>query len=155
AREMAEAAAASRATLTIGYNMRRMGSSKYLRSFVQSGDLGKPIYTRTWLLDNAIPSWGRHYVRALAGGGVFMADAGHVLDLALYVADFPRPVTVSASATRLFPRKRAATLSESEVAEYDVEDLGSAHIRFDDGSWMTLEVSWGWDSIEPSYSFEM
>ena len=42
-----------------------------------------------------------------------------------------------------------------EAAAYDVEDLASAHVRFTDGSWMTLEVAWGWDAPEPSYSFEM
>jgi predicted dehydrogenase len=84
-----------------------------------------------------------------------MADAGHVLDLALFVAGYPRPTTVSASATRLFPGKRASVVSQSEASAYDVEDLASGHIRFADGSWMTLEVSWVRDALEPSYSFEM
>jgi predicted dehydrogenase len=152
AREMASAAARSDVTLTLGYNMRRMGSAQYLRELVGSGRVGRALYTRTWCLDTEIPSWGKHHVRALSGGGVFMADAGHVLDLALFVAGFPRPTTLSASATRVFPSKRAGAI---EAREYDVEDLGSAHIRFEDGSWMTLEVSWLWDAPEPSYSFEM
>jgi predicted dehydrogenase len=155
AREMADAARRSGRTLTLGYNMRHMGSSRFLREFVERGDLGRPLYTRTWCLDNAVPSWGKHYVRALAGGGVFMADAGHVLDLALWVAGYPRPTTVSASCTRVFPRKRASAVPPEEAATYDVEDLGTAHIRFVDGSWVTLEVAWGWDAPEPSYSFEM
>jgi predicted dehydrogenase len=155
AQEMAEAARRSGKTLTLGYNMRHMGSSRFLRRLVEDGELGRPIYTRTWCLDNAVPAWGKHHVRALAGGGVFMADAGHVLDLALWVAGYPTPTTLSASCTRVFPRKRAAAVPPDEAAAFDVEDLASAHIRFTDGSWMTLEVAWGWDAPEPSYSFEM
>ena len=155
AHEMAEAARRSGKTLTLGYNMRHMGSSRFLRQLVEGGELGRPLYTRTWCLDNAVPAWGKHHVRALAGGGVFMADAGHVLDLALWTAGYPAPTTVSASSTRVFPRKRASAVPVEEAAAYDVEDLASAHIRFADGSWMTLEVAWGWDAPEPSYSFEM
>jgi predicted dehydrogenase len=155
AREMAAAAAATSATLTLGYNMRRMGSAQYLRSLVESGEIGRPMYTRTWCLDSEVPAWGKHYVAALAGGGVFMADAGHVLDLALFVGGYSRPTTVSASSTRVFPRKRAGMIPPDEAAAYDVEDLASAHIRFDDGTWMTLEVAWGWDAPKPSYSFEL
>src|SRR5262245_16296983 len=155
AREMAAAAAGSGATLTLGYNMRHMGSARYVRALVESGEIGRPIYTRTWCLDSDIPSWGKHHVAALAGGGVFMADAGHVLDLALFVTGYSRPTTVSASSTRVFPRKRASAMPSDEAAAYDVEDLGTAHIRFEDGSWMTLEVAWAWDAPEPSYSFEL
>jgi predicted dehydrogenase len=155
AREMTAAAAAGSATLTLGYNMRRMGSAQYLRSLVESGEVGRPIYARTWCLDSDVPAWGQHHVAALAGGGVLMADAGHVLDLALFVRGYSRPTTVSASSTRVFPRKRARAVPPDEAAAYDVEDLASAHIRFDDGTWMTLEVAWGWDAPEPSYSFEL
>ena len=84
-------------------------------------EVGRPVYTRTWCLDNAVPAWGKHHVRALAGGGVFMADAGHVLDLALWVAGYPTPTTLSASCTRVFPRKRAAAVPPDEAAAFDVE----------------------------------
>jgi predicted dehydrogenase len=84
-----------------------------------------------------------------------MADAGHVLDLALFVAGYPRATSVAASATRLFPSKRASSLPHTEAVAYDVEDLAAAHIRFADDSFMTLEAAWGWDAPEPSYSFEM
>jgi predicted dehydrogenase len=155
AREMAAAARRTGKSLTLGYNMRHMGSSRFLHDYVERGELGKPLYTRTWCLDNDVPAWGQHHVRALAGGGVFMADAGHVLDLALWVAGYPEPTTVSATSTQVFPRKRQSTMSAEAAASYDVEDLAAAHIRFADGSWMTLEVSWCWDAPEPSYSFEM
>jgi predicted dehydrogenase len=153
--EMAAAARESGRTLTLGYNMRHMGSSRYLRSVVERGELGPVVCMRAWCLDNAVPSWGRHYTRELAGGGVLMADAGHVLDLTLFVAGYPRPTTVSASATRVFPRKRASAVPRELHAAYDVEDHAGAHVRFADGSWLTLDLAWGWDAPAPSYSFEL
>jgi predicted dehydrogenase len=154
-REMAAAAREAGKTLTLGYNMRHMGSSRYLREFVASGQLGRVISMRAWCLDTGVPSWGPHYTHALAGGGVLMADAGHVLDLALFVAGFPCPTTVTASMTRAFPAKRGSALPPERHSAYDVEDHAAGFVRFADGSWLTLEVAWGWDAPEPSYSFEI
>ena len=139
---------------TLGCNMRHMGSASFLNRFVDEGRLGRPLDTRAWSKYTEIPWWGKHYVKAVAGGGVVAADAVHVLDVALWVAGHPEAVAVSASATRVFPRKRAST-APSAAASYDVEDLATAHIRFVDGSWMTLELGWGWNRVESSYSFEV
>ena len=139
-------AAARRANrfLTVGFNMRFLPAAGALRGFVGEGKLGKPLYTRAWALATDIPWWGKHYVKAVSGGGVLASTAVHVLDLALWVAGSPEPVSVSASMTRVFPRKRATTAPSSEAAaSYDVEDLLSGHLRFADGSWMTLEAGWG------------
>ena len=136
--------------------MRHMGSAAFLKRFVGEGSLGRPLYTRAWSKYTEIPWWGTHHVKAVAGGGVVAADAVHVLDVALWVAGHPEAAAVSALTTRVFPRKRASTAPSAEAAaSYDVEDLASAHIRFVDGSWMTLELGWGWNRIESSYSFEI
>ena len=153
--EMATTARETGKTLTLGYNMRQMGSSRYARSLVASGELGPIVCMHAWCLDPEIPAWGKHYSRAVAGGGVFMADAGHVLDLTLFVAGYPRPTTVTASAARMFPHKRAATLPPERHGDYDVEDHAAGHVRFADGSWLTLQLAWGWDALAPSYSFEL
>jgi predicted dehydrogenase len=155
-REMVEKASQCGRFFTLGCNMRHMGSAAFLKRFVDEGRLGRPLYTRAWSKYTEIPWWGKHYVKAVAGGGVVAADAVHVLDVALWVAGHPEAVAVSASVTRAFPQKRASTAPSAEAAaSYDVEDLASAHIRFVDGSWMTLELGWGWNRIESSYSFEI
>ena len=155
-REIVDAANRCGRFFTLGCNMRHMGSASFLKRFVDEGRLGRPLYTRAWSKYTEIPWWGKHYVKAVAGGGVVAADAVHVLDVALWVAGHPEAVAVSASATRVFPRKRASTAPSAEAAaSYDVEDLATAHIRFVDGSWMTLELGWGWNRVESSYSFEV
>src|SRR5207247_2902527 len=102
------------------------------------------------------PWWGRHYVRALSGGGALASTAVHLLDLALWMAGSPRPLTASASMATVFPRKRAATAPGPEqAAADDVDDLISGHVRCEGGFWLTLEGSWVWDREGWDYSFAL
>lgn len=154
--EMAQAAERAGRTLTFGFNMRYMPSARFLKRHIVEGRLGRPIYTRAWTKATDIPWWGKHYVKAISGGGALASTAVHILDLTLWLLGHPEPVTVSASMTRLFPRKRAATAPDREAAaSYDVEDLLSGHIRFADGTWLTLEAGWAWDRPDYSYSCEI
>jgi predicted dehydrogenase len=120
------------------------------------GHLGRPLSTRAWAFATDIPWWGKHYVKHVSGGGVLASTAVHVLDLALWIAGNPEPITASASMARVFPRKRGDTAPNADAAaDFDVEDTFSSHIRFADGSWMTLEGAWSCDRPTYSYSFEM
>lgn len=156
AEEMLATARRAGRFVSVGFNMRYLPAARALKRFVVEGSLGSPMYTRAWTLATDIPWWGKHYVKAVSGGGVLASTAVHILDLALWVAGSPEPVSVSASMTQVFPRKRATTAPSAEAAaSYDVEDLLSGHLRFADGSWMTLEAGWGWDRPDNSYGFEM
>jgi predicted dehydrogenase len=109
-----------------------------------------------WTLDPDIPWWGKHYVKALAGGGVVASTAVHLLDLALYVAGYPAPVAVSATTARLFPGKRGLTApSAAARAAYDVEDQAAALVRFAGGASLTLHAAWCHDRVEGARGFEM
>jgi predicted dehydrogenase len=142
--------------LTFGFNMRYLPNARILKRFVEAGGLGRPVYTRAWTFASDIPWWGKHWVKSISGGGVLASTAVHILDLALWMAGDPRPMTASASMTRLFPAKRGGTApDEASAAAFDVEDTFSGHIRFEDGSWMTLEGGWSYDRLDYSYSFEM
>ena len=142
--------------LTVGFNMRFLPNAQILKRFVEEGRLGRPVSTRAWTFATDIPWWGRHYVKRLSGGGVLASTAVHILDLALWIAGNPEPVAASASMARIFPRKRATSAPSPEAAAaFDVEDTFGGHVRFADGSWLTLEGAWGWDAPEYSYSFEM
>lgn len=153
---MATAARLADRFLTLGFNMRFLPSAQYLRQFVADGHLGRPIWARAWTMATDIPWWGKHYVKGISGGGVLASTAVHVLDLALWTMGSPTPTTVSASMERVFPRKRATTAPSPEAAaSFDVEDTFSGHIRFDNGSWMTLSGAWSWDQPAYSYSYEI
>ncbi len=142
-REMLRAAAAADRTLGIGFNMRFTPNARIIKRHIDAGALGRPVYTHAWAKASQIPWWGEHYRKELSGGGALAATAVHFLDLGLWFAGFPRPVSASASAAQVFPAKRGPTAPDAASAgRYNVDDLLSAHLRFEDGFWMTLQGSW-------------
>jgi predicted dehydrogenase len=156
AQAMVAAARAAGRHLAIGFNMRHMGSARVLKEAIDTGVIGRPLAIRAFMLDPNIPWWGKHYVKAANGGGVIQADAGHCLDLALWTIGYPRPLTVSGSIGRVFPHKgRESSPSAEATRAYDVEDTATAHVRLDDGMWLTLDVAWRSDRAEPAYGYEI
>jgi predicted dehydrogenase len=154
--DVVEAARAADRLLTVGFNMRFTRNARELRDLVASGRAGAPLYARAWGRAGEPPWWGRHYERPVSGGGALAATAVHLVDLALWTAGFPQPVSASASARTVFPRKRGRTAPSPEAAAaYDVEDLVSAHVRFENGFWLTVEGAWVWDRPGWDYSFEL
>ena len=142
-REMLDAAEAAGRLLTVGFNMRHTRSAQILKRFVDSGRFGPPVYTRAWAKASQIPWWGQHYRRTISGGGALAATAVHLVDLAVWLAGNPTPTTASATMRRLFPIKRGASAPDQAAADaFDAEDLISAHVRFANGFWMTVEGSW-------------
>ena len=142
-REMLRAAGAADRMLAIGFNMRFTPNAQTIKRHIDAGTLGRPLYTHAWAKSSQIPWWGEHYRKELSGGGALAATAVHFLDLALWFAGFPTPLTASASASQVFPAKRRATAPDAGSAgRYNVDDLLSAHLRFEDGFWMTLQGSW-------------
>lgn len=153
---MVEMAAAARRLLTIGLNMRYMAAAGWLHRYVAEGGIGELTHIHAWSFDPVVPWWGKHYVRALSGGGVVASTAVHMLDLALYVAGYPEPVSVSATTARLFPGKRGATAPAAAArAAYDVEDQAAALVRFAGGASLTLHAAWCHDRPEGGAGFEM
>lgn len=75
-----------------------------------------------------------------------MIDIGvHMLDLALFLMGNPKPVSVFGSTYAEFgPRQRGiGTWGKPDWnGIFDVEDLATALIKMEDGSSLTLEVSW-------------
>ncbi|MBI4922450.1 MAG: Gfo/Idh/MocA family oxidoreductase [Devosia nanyangense] len=140
---MVDAARAAGRVLAVGYNMRFTPNARAISQFIASGRFGAPVFTRAWAKASQIPWWGEHYRKEVSGGGALASTAVHFLDLALYFAGFPEPLTASASATRLFPRKRGGTAPDSLAASrFTAEDLIGAHVRFAGGYWLSLEGSW-------------
>ncbi len=156
AKDMVAASRAAGRLLTIGFNMRYTVNARLLHDLVAGGQVGRPLCGRAWGLAGEPPWWGRHYERTVSGGGSLAATAVHLVDLALWAAGFPKPLTASASAHTVFPRKRGWTAPSAEqAAAYDVDDLIAAHVRFEDGFWLTIQGAWVWDSPGWDYSFQL
>ncbi len=138
----------------LGTNMRYMATSRYLHDLVASGEVGIPVYSKVWGCHVNPPWWGPHYYLSSSAGGVLASTLIHALDLAIWVGGSPNPVSVSASMGRLFPGKRGPLASPEIRERFNVEDLFTALVRFDDGSTCVLEGNWC-DDRPPPHCFEM
>ena len=138
----------------LGTNMRYMATSRYLHNLVASGEVGAPVFSKVWGCHVNPPWWGPHYYLSSSAGGVLASTLIHALDLAIWVGGSPNPVSVSASMRRLFPGKRGPLASPEIREHFNVEDLFTALVRFDDGSTCFLEGNWC-DDRPPPHSFEM
>jgi predicted dehydrogenase len=153
---MATAARASGRQLSIGFNLRHTSAARSVREFVESGRLGEPICARGAMLETEVPWWGPHQTKAVSGGGAIAATAVHMLDLLMWLAGNPRPITASASAARLYPRKRGSGVPAAREREpYDVEDLAFGHVRFASGFWLAIEGAWTWDRPGSECAFDL
>ena len=61
--------------LSVGFNMRFMDGALAMRRFIDEGQLGEPICGRGWMLAGDVPWWGKHYIKAMSGGGALAPRA--------------------------------------------------------------------------------
>jgi predicted dehydrogenase len=156
AQAMADAARTAGLPVAVGFNLRYSSAAQAIRRFVLDGRLGTPVCARGSMLETEIPWWGPHQVKATSGGGAINSTAVHMIDLLMWLASNPRPLTATASTARLFPRKRGDTAPDSPSArDYDVEDLAFGHVRCESGFWLTIEVGWTWDAPGSECRFDL
>jgi UDP-N-acetyl-2-amino-2-deoxyglucuronate dehydrogenase len=96
ARTMVDAARAARRPLSVGFNLRHSSAAQAIKSFVLGGRLGVPVCARGSMLETEIPWWGPHQVKAVSGGGAIASTAVHMIDLLMWLAANPRPLTATA-----------------------------------------------------------
>ena len=124
-----------------------------LDRFLHGGELGKlqGIRAGSYQLRRALGDW--RYRRAEAGGGAFMELGYPLLDLALWFADFPDPVRVSAQMER--PRGSSA-VEDSMLVQLECSagisfsfDLNWCYIGEDDRFWFEVLASRGTGRLAP------
>lgn len=117
--------------LMVGMNHRYRTDVQIVRSFVQSGELGKMESVRgSWHVfrpSRAQLGWRQR--RDESGGGAIL-DLGHaILDLGFWLANSPKPLRVSANLT-------------GGEGGRGVEQSGSAFVVCEGGFSMFLDVTW-------------
>ena len=134
----------------MGMNNRFRGDTQVLKSFINDGQLGDIYYAKCgWTRRNGIPGFGGWFTtKAQSGGGPLIDIGVHVLDLTTYLMGNPVPVSASGSTYAKFgPRGRGAggygfAPDPNKAANYDVEDLATGLVKFDNGATLFLEASW-------------
>ena len=113
-----------------------------LDRFLHGGELGRltGIRAGSFQRKRALGDW--RYRRAEAGGGAFMELGYPLLDLALWFADFPNPVRVSAQMER---GKGATTVEDSMLVQLEC----AAGISF------AFDVNWKYIGEDDRFWFEV
>ncbi|MBR3691482.1 MAG: Gfo/Idh/MocA family oxidoreductase [Clostridia bacterium] len=134
--------------LMIGF-VRRFGNDcAVVKDFVDNGFFGELYYAKcNYLRRNGCPG-GWFSNKELSGGGPLVDLGVHVIDLVRYLLGNPKPVSVyGATFDKLKNRPdckdRAGYYSDEKMTRgiYDVEDLATALIRFDNGAVLQVECS--------------
>lgn len=153
AAEMFDAARVAGRVLTVGSHMRFNDNTQVARRQANAGFFGRIYASRTtWHRRSGIPGFGGWFTnRSLAAGGVLLDLGVHALDRALYIMDFPRPVTVSGAVFSEFGSRGRGVggwgmdaLQPLPVAQrrFDVEDMAWAFVRFETGAVLQFQVAW-------------
>ena len=125
----------------IHYNQRFKPEHQYFKKLIESGSLGDVYYSSAgWRrMRGPCRGFGGWFGQKKMSGGGPLIDLGvHMLDLTRWLVGSPKAVTVSASTFSHI----AQSLAREQKKEFDVEDLASTLIRFDNGSSLVMEVSW-------------
>ena len=160
AEKMAAAAKASRKLLMVMRNNRFNPWAQFLKKFVEGGHMGD-VYTGRcgWIRRRGIPGAGGWFTtKALSGGGPLIDLGVHYIDVAMYLMGNPRPVSVVGSTYRKFAGNKLSESVHSAFGEkkeggtFDVEDLATGFIKFDNGASLQIEFSWA-SNIEQEGTF--
>lgn len=148
AQEMEKAAKESGKLLMIGF-VRRFGNDcAVLKDFIDSGSFGEIYYAKAQYLRRKGCPGGWFGDKSRSGGGPLIDLGVHVIDLCRYLMGGPQPVSVyGATFNKLGDRrhiKDARGYSSTVVSKddiFDVEDMATALIRFDNGAVLSVEAS--------------
>jgi predicted dehydrogenase len=126
--KIVEVAEKNNKILMVGMNNRFRNDVMLQRTFIKSKELGDVFYVKTgWLkMKSSAEKWFTETEKA--GGGVFIDNGIAMLDLGMWMMDFPEVKSVTAVNYYHNTKK--------------VEDSNFALIKFKNGSALTIEVSW-------------
>ncbi|SHN34996.1 Gfo/Idh/MocA family protein [Gracilibacillus kekensis] len=147
AKEIVRAQHNSEKIVMVSHQMRWMAHSLHVKKQIEDGALGNIYNAKTgWFRRKGIPGWGSWFTqKEVAGGGPLIDIGVHMLDLTLWLMGNPKPVSVFGTTYDEFgPKKRGIGSwgTPNWDGHYDVEDLATALIKMEDGSTLSLDVSW-------------
>ncbi|MBX3015642.1 MAG: Gfo/Idh/MocA family oxidoreductase [Caldilineaceae bacterium] len=161
AKEMMDLAVSKGLTLTVGSHYRWSDAIRATKAQADAGFFGEIYAVRTvWHRRAGIPGFGSWFTRKeLAGGGSLLDIGIHALDRALFIMGYPEPVTVSGVTFAKLGTQGlglggwgADIQKPTGNAQFDVDDLSWALIRFANGAVIQLQVSWAVNNKDQFYT---
>jgi predicted dehydrogenase len=129
-------------TVTVANNHRYRNDVQTLSRFIHGGELGRLSGMRAGAYHFKRPIEGWRFRRPESGGGAFIDHGVPLLDLALWLADFPDPVRVTAHMDR--PRGSSA-----------VEDAMVVHLECASGVSFLFDINAAYVGEEERWWFEV
>ena len=136
-----ETARAADCKVVVGNNHRFRSDVQQLARFLEGGELGKVIGMRAGQYQFRTGQQGWRQRKAEAGGGAFLEYGYPLLDLCLWLADFPKATRVTAS---MDPARTGV-----------VEDMMLVHLECENGISFSIDVSWAYVGQEERWWFEV
>ena len=136
ASQVIEAARQADRLLATDFVYRFTRGMQSIRTLIQQGGIGS-VYAADLCFHNSYgPDQAWYYDPAMSGGGCVIDLGTHLVDLALWIFDFP---TVHQVSSRLFSHGRRHRLLDAA----QVEDFAFADIELGGGTAVHLACSWG------------
>lgn len=160
-RQVNDAAAKRGRIVQVGFVNRYTPVATTAKAFIDAGELGRVYHAKANIYRRrGIPGLGGWFTtKALAGGGPLIDVGVHIIDLALHLMSFPRPVRVSGKVYANFGPRMKGYVYEGMWAGppryegvFDVEDAAHALVRFEGG--LTLEINATWAGNFPEGSVQ-
>jgi len=144
-REMVETARRVGKVLQVGLQWRFTSEAQTLKRFIDAGDLGDIYYGEaTYMRKRGIPAWGVFTQKKLQGGGALIDIGVHTLDHTMWLMGNPRPVSVVGATYATFGKRQdvVSVWDHWDASKFDVEDMGVAMVRFENGATLMLRACW-------------
>lgn len=162
AREMLAAAKESGKLLMIGFVRRYGNDCAIVKDYIDQGFFGDIYYTKaTYLRRNGCPG-GWFGDKAFSAGGPLIDLGVHVIDLTRYLLGNPKPVSVYGATFQklgdrreLKDQKEYVASSKGADAVFNVEDLATALIRYDNGAVVSVEASFSLNTKKDEGKIEL
>lgn len=128
AKPVVEAAKKNKCKIMVGFNLRYRPDAMLLKTLINSGEIGEPMYVKAnWVRRQS--SKEKWFTKKTESGGGVIIDLGILLlDLSLWLMDYPSVATVS-------------TQNYNSAAK-SVEDTSISLLRCKNSSVISLESSW-------------
>ncbi len=127
--------------VAVANNHRFRSDVQTLERFLHGGELGRLTAVRAGSYSRRRTAEGWRFRRAEAGGGAFQEQGFQLLDLALWLADFPEPV-------------RVVALMDRASGKGTVEDAMVVFLECAQGLSLTFDVNWSYVGEEDRWWFE-
>jgi len=127
-KQIVDSATKNKKNLMVAMNNRFRGDAMLQRSFIRSGEIGNLFYIKTgWLkTQSSTTKWFMQMDKS--GGGVFMDNGIVMLDLGMWMLGFPDVYSVTS--VNYYHNTKT------------VEDSNFTLVKLQNGSTLTIEVSW-------------